>query len=65
MFEWLDPAAVRRVASEHLSGRRDHQSVIWRLVVLDGWLDALSQGRLAQPQAVRDLLRRTVESAGD
>jgi asparagine synthase (glutamine-hydrolysing) len=58
--EWVDPTAVRRIASEHLTGRREHAGTIWRLVVLNGWLRALREGALAGPQRVHDLLRRTV-----
>ena len=58
--EWTDAGAVRRITSEHLSGRRDHGGLIWRLVVLNGWLEALRLGRLAGPQRVHELLRRTV-----
>jgi asparagine synthase (glutamine-hydrolysing) len=57
---FVDAGAVRRICSEHLSGRREHPSLIWRLVVLNGWLRALSQGTLAGPQRVHDLLRRTI-----
>jgi asparagine synthase (glutamine-hydrolysing) len=57
---WVDSGAIRRVASEHLSGTREHPGLIWRLVVLNGWLRALSAGSLAGPQRVHDLLRRTV-----
>jgi asparagine synthase (glutamine-hydrolysing) len=58
--EWTDAGAVRRITSEHVSGRRDHGGLIWRLVVLNGWLQALREGRLAGPQRVHELLRRTV-----
>lgn len=58
---WTEIGAVRRIASEHLSGRRDHQGMIWRLVVLNGWLEALAAGNLAAPQRVRDLLRRSIQ----
>jgi asparagine synthase (glutamine-hydrolysing) len=37
-LEYTDAAAVRRLAGEHLSGRRDHSSMLWRLLVLDLWL---------------------------
>ena len=47
--EYVDPNAVRRLASEHLSGRRDHSGIIWRLIVLDLWLGFLDAGELAQP----------------
>lgn len=59
---WTDVTAVRRIASEHLSARRDHQGMIWRLVALNGWLGALGSGALAGPQRVHDLLRRTVQA---
>lgn len=62
IFQWADADAVRRIASEHLSGRRDHQTTIWRLLVLDGWMKALGRGDLAGPQRVHDLLRRSVSA---
>jgi hypothetical protein len=51
---------VRRIIGEHLAGRRDQGGLIWRLVVLNGWLQALRDGKLAGPQRVHELLRRTV-----
>jgi asparagine synthase (glutamine-hydrolysing) len=47
--EYVDPIAVRRLATEHLSGRRDHSGLIWRLIVLDLWLGFLDSGELARP----------------
>jgi asparagine synthase (glutamine-hydrolysing) len=58
--DWVDTTALRRVASEHVTGKREHPGLIWRLVVLNGWLRALGAGALAGPQRVHDLLRRTV-----
>ena len=58
--EWVDAGAIQRIADEHLSGRREHPDMIWRLMVLNGWIRALSQGALAGPQRVHDLLRRIV-----
>ena len=58
--EWVDAGAVRRIADEHLTARREHPGMIWRLVVLNGWLRALAQGAIAGPQRVHDLLRRTI-----
>ena len=60
IYEWTDADAIRRLAAEHLSGRRDNQGAIWRLMVLDCWLRALNGGALARPQQVHDLLRRSV-----
>ncbi|MDX2194296.1 MAG: asparagine synthase (glutamine-hydrolyzing) [Gemmatimonadales bacterium] len=44
-----DPAAFRRIAGEHASGRRDHSHLLWRLLVLDLWLRHLDAGRLREP----------------
>ena len=33
----FDPAAVSRLVTEHLSGRRDHRKVLWALMMLDAW----------------------------
>ncbi len=60
IHQWIDSAAVSRMVSEHMAGRRDHQGTLWRLVVLEGWLSALAAGDLAGPQHVHDLLRRTI-----
>lgn len=49
IHEYVDPNAVRRLAAEHLSGRRDHSGLIWRLIVLDLWFGFLDAGELAQP----------------
>ncbi len=35
---YVDAAAVARLRSEHLSGRRDHSGALWRVLVLDLWL---------------------------
>lgn len=34
---WLDGAAVRRLAEEHTSGRRNHGPILWSLVMLHAW----------------------------
>lgn len=47
--EFIDWAAAERLYAEHLSGRRDHGSRLWRLFVLAEWLRALEDGRLSQP----------------
>ena len=38
IYEFADVTAVRRTTREHQAGRRDHSSLIWRLLVLDIWL---------------------------
>jgi asparagine synthase (glutamine-hydrolysing) len=47
IYEFADFAAVQRTAAEHQSYRRDHSLLIWRLLVLDLWLRALSRGELS------------------
>ena len=60
IHQWVDAGAVSRMVSEHMTGRRDHQWILWRLIVLEGWLTALDAGHLAGPQQVHELLRRTI-----
>jgi asparagine synthase (glutamine-hydrolysing) len=40
--EYVDPAAVRRVVQEHQNGRRDHSPLLWKLLVLQIWLDRIN-----------------------
>jgi asparagine synthase (glutamine-hydrolysing) len=49
IYEFVDPSAVRRVATEHWMRRRDHSHMLWRLLVLDLWLRCLARGDLARP----------------
>jgi asparagine synthase (glutamine-hydrolysing) len=46
---YVDPRSVRRIAAEHLAGRRDQSGLIWRFIVLELWLGFLDSGDLAQP----------------
>jgi asparagine synthase (glutamine-hydrolysing) len=41
VYEFVDQESVARHVSEHLGGRRDHSSFLWRILVLDLWLMAL------------------------
>jgi asparagine synthase (glutamine-hydrolysing) len=52
VYEFVDPAAVRRVATEHRLRRRDYSHVLWRLLVLDLWLRCLARGDLARSSGV-------------
>ena len=48
IYEFADLAAVRQIAAEHQSSRRDHSLLLWRLLVLDLWQRCLGRGDLAQ-----------------
>ena len=52
IYEFVDQAAVRALIAEHRMRRRDHSSMIWRLVVLDLWLGFLNAGDLGKPSEV-------------
>lgn len=57
---WADADAIRRITTEHQDRRRDHQGSIWRLIVLDGWLEALARGDLSRSTPLRDTLSTAV-----
>lgn len=40
MLEFVDPGAVGRVVREHTAGRRDHSALLWKLLVLQTWLES-------------------------
>jgi asparagine synthase (glutamine-hydrolysing) len=46
-YTYADRPALQRMVREHRAERRDHSSVLWRVLVLDGWLRALGAGELA------------------
>jgi asparagine synthase (glutamine-hydrolysing) len=52
IYHYVDRNAVRRLVMEHRIGRRDHSSMLWRLIVLDLWIGLLEAGELAQPAYV-------------
>jgi asparagine synthase (glutamine-hydrolysing) len=52
LAEYVDTAALNRVVSEHLLGRRDNSGLMWRVMVLGTWLDALSTGALRKPPSI-------------
>ncbi len=39
LHEWVEPTAVRRIVAEHQAGRRDHSPLLWKLIVLQLWLE--------------------------
>lgn len=52
LLQYVDLQAVQRTVAEHQSGRRDHSSLLWRLIVLQAWLANLEAGDLARPPVV-------------
>jgi asparagine synthase (glutamine-hydrolysing) len=51
VYAYVDHGSVARLIGEHRSGRRDHSHMLWRVLVLDLWLQALARNELAQPLA--------------
>jgi asparagine synthase (glutamine-hydrolyzing) len=49
VFEYVDHGSVRRLVREHLSGRRDNSTLLWRVLALELWLTSLAKGELALP----------------
>ena len=61
VYEYVDQASVARLVREHRSRRRDHSYYLWRILVLDLWLDALRQGdiqRALKPPSHESLMLR-------
>jgi asparagine synthase (glutamine-hydrolysing) len=52
IYAFVDATAVRTLVMEHRLRRRDHSSMVWRLMALDLWLGFLDAGELAKPTAV-------------
>jgi asparagine synthase (glutamine-hydrolysing) len=52
MGPYINRNAVERLVSEHSVGRRDHSTVLWRLIVLEYWLATFHDGRLGRPPIV-------------
>ena len=47
VYEYVDHASVKRLVREHVAERRDHSHFLWRVVVLDLWLEALGCRHIA------------------
>jgi len=64
IYEYVDPSAVGRVIGEHMVRRRDHSTLLWRLLSFALWLEALARGELARPnrstEGVEVILSRAV-----
>jgi asparagine synthase (glutamine-hydrolysing) len=41
LYQYLRPATVQRLLSEHAEGRHDHEYPIWLLITLERWLQLL------------------------
>jgi len=54
---YVDADAVTRLIDEHRAGRRDHSHLLWRLLVLEVWLRALAEGRLAHASPLAEAVR--------
>jgi asparagine synthase (glutamine-hydrolysing) len=61
IYDYVDRAAVRGLVTEHRVRRRDHSSMIWRLMTLDLWLGFLDAGDLGRPN---DVSSELVAAAG-
>jgi len=45
LLEYVDHASIRRLAKEHTLGRRDHSHMLWRLLMLDLWMQSMTTNR--------------------
>jgi asparagine synthase (glutamine-hydrolysing) len=63
VYEYFDAQRVRAFVAEHRLRRRDRSAVLWRIMVLDLWLQALARGTLAQPVEPRDFLAEYLDRA--
>jgi asparagine synthase (glutamine-hydrolysing) len=52
VYEFADSGAVRTLIAEHRLRRRDHSSMLWRLMALDLWLGFLDSGQLGKSTGV-------------
>jgi asparagine synthase (glutamine-hydrolysing) len=50
LTEYVHPPAVRRLAAEHRTGRRDHSPMLWKLIVLDIWLSRYGRRPASLPR---------------
>ena len=60
VYEYVDRDSVTRLVREHRSRRRDHSHYLWRILVLDLWLNALRRGELSLPSEGLELQERDV-----
>jgi len=58
MAEYIDESAQARLIREHLSRRRDHSLMLWRLLVLELWFHGYDSGDLSRPPRLPELQAR-------
>jgi asparagine synthase (glutamine-hydrolysing) len=44
MYAYLDPATVRRLVDEHLSGRENRRLLLWSLLNFEQWCRVFLDG---------------------
>jgi asparagine synthase (glutamine-hydrolysing) len=60
----LEPAAVRRLIDEHARGARDHEAVLFALVMLETWHRQWIDRPASPPRPVADVPRPALAGAG-
>lgn len=65
LAEYVDPSALDRLVSEHLLGRRDNSGLMWRVMVLGAWLDALSNGAMRKPPSIGSIGKEEIRRGHD
>ena len=49
MYAYLDPATVRGLVDEHLSGRENRRLLLWSLLNFEQWCRAFLDGEVPKP----------------
>ncbi len=49
----FDQQALKRIADEHLCGRRDHSAMIWTLLMFERFASERNSAQRARPEAIR------------
>jgi asparagine synthase (glutamine-hydrolysing) len=56
---WFDRAALDQLATQHISGRREHSATLWKLLMLDAFLrsgDVTAQEATRQPPSLAEAI---------
>jgi asparagine synthase (glutamine-hydrolysing) len=62
---WIEPAAVERLASEHRQRRADHHVRIWMLLNLDAWFRIYVERELHEVEGAASGRAFTTPRQGD